>query len=133
MIGKPDTVVGWHRAGFRVYWRWRPRGGRPRINEERSCSQPGTAAANNLDNLYFRVGDPGDAPIVEFNLCREGGGHAVSPGFNIRQDVAAGFVRSVLLPDRIIIGGSVAWRENCSSYCSTRENKAKITGLEDWK
>ena len=33
---KPDTVVVWHRAGFRLYWRWRsrPRGGRPKITEE---------------------------------------------------------------------------------------------------
>jgi len=33
---KPDTVIGWHRAGFRLYWRWRsrPRGGRPNVNEE---------------------------------------------------------------------------------------------------
>src|SRR5215831_3627758 len=33
---KPETVVGWHRAGFRLYWRWRsrPRGGRPRITRE---------------------------------------------------------------------------------------------------
>jgi hypothetical protein len=33
---KPETVVGWHRAGFRLYWRWRsrPRGGRPRITEQ---------------------------------------------------------------------------------------------------
>jgi len=33
---KPDTVVGWHRAGFRLYWRWRsrPLGGRPKITEE---------------------------------------------------------------------------------------------------
>ena len=32
----PDTVTGWHRAGFRFYWRWRsrPRGGRPRITDE---------------------------------------------------------------------------------------------------
>ena len=32
----PDTVVAWHRAGFRLYWRWRsrPRGGRPKISEE---------------------------------------------------------------------------------------------------
>jgi hypothetical protein len=31
-IVKPDTVIRWHRAGFRGYWRWksRPRGGRPR-------------------------------------------------------------------------------------------------------
>ena len=36
VIVQPETVVGWHRAGFRLYWRWksRPRGGRPRINKE---------------------------------------------------------------------------------------------------
>ena len=36
VIVQPDTVVGWHRAGFRLYWRWksRPRGGRPRITTE---------------------------------------------------------------------------------------------------
>src|SRR3954453_9638651 len=36
VIVKPETVVGWHRAGFRLYWRWksRRRGGRPRITPE---------------------------------------------------------------------------------------------------
>jgi putative transposase len=36
IIVKPETVVRWHRAGFRLYWRWRSRcrGGRPRITEE---------------------------------------------------------------------------------------------------
>ena len=36
VIVKPETVVGWHRAGFRLYWRWRsrPRGGRPKITPE---------------------------------------------------------------------------------------------------
>ena len=35
-IVKSKTVVGWHRAGFRLYWRWhsRERGGRPKITEE---------------------------------------------------------------------------------------------------
>ena len=35
-IVKPETVIRWHRAGFRTYWRWksRPRGGRPRIPYE---------------------------------------------------------------------------------------------------
>jgi hypothetical protein len=30
-ILKPETVIRWHRAGFRAYWRWksRPRAGRP--------------------------------------------------------------------------------------------------------
>jgi hypothetical protein len=32
VIVKPETVIGWHRAGFRLYWRWRsrPRSGRPK-------------------------------------------------------------------------------------------------------
>jgi len=32
-IVKPDTLVRWHRAGFRSYWRWksRPRDGRPTV------------------------------------------------------------------------------------------------------
>ena len=36
VLVKPDTVIGWHRAGFRLYWRWRsrPRGGRPKTTEE---------------------------------------------------------------------------------------------------
>jgi hypothetical protein len=31
ILFQPETVVGWQRAGFRTFWRWksRPRGGRP--------------------------------------------------------------------------------------------------------
>jgi transposase len=36
LIVKPETVIGWHRAGLRLYWRWRsrPQGGRPKITTE---------------------------------------------------------------------------------------------------
>ena len=37
VIVKPETVVRWHRAGFRLYWRflsWRRAKGRPRISSE---------------------------------------------------------------------------------------------------
>src|SRR5467141_1558885 len=35
-IIRPETLVRWHRAGFRSYWRWksRPQGGRPQIDTE---------------------------------------------------------------------------------------------------
>src|SRR6202051_3982796 len=35
-IVKPETVIKWHRAGFRSYWRWksRRRGGRPTVAPE---------------------------------------------------------------------------------------------------
>jgi hypothetical protein len=32
---KPDTVIGWHRRGFRLYWKWQSRRGR--------IGRPGTA------------------------------------------------------------------------------------------
>ena len=33
---RPETLVRWHRAGFRCYWRWKSstRGGRPQIHTE---------------------------------------------------------------------------------------------------
>jgi hypothetical protein len=35
-VVQPDTILRWHRAGFRAYWRWKSRGrpGRPRITLE---------------------------------------------------------------------------------------------------
>ncbi len=30
----PRTLIGWHRAGFRLFWRWKCRRGRPRIPAE---------------------------------------------------------------------------------------------------
>jgi hypothetical protein len=36
VVIKPETLIRWHRAGFRLYWRWKSgsRGGRPRIDTE---------------------------------------------------------------------------------------------------
>src|SRR5450631_3215067 len=36
MIVRPETLLRWHRVGFRCYWRWksRRRGGRPQIETE---------------------------------------------------------------------------------------------------
>jgi hypothetical protein len=39
ILVRPETVVQWHRSGFKLYWRvlsrtWRPRGGKRRISKE---------------------------------------------------------------------------------------------------
>ncbi len=36
MIVQPETVVRWHRQGFKLYWRWKSRalGGRPRVDPQ---------------------------------------------------------------------------------------------------
>src|ERR1700757_1107839 len=49
VIVKPETLIGWHRKGFQLFWRWKLRVGRPRIPE-------------NLRPLIFRM--------VQENPCR---------------------------------------------------------------
>jgi hypothetical protein len=43
-VVRPETMIRWHRAGFRAYWRWRSRNrvGRPKI----SGSAPRSAVAS---------------------------------------------------------------------------------------
>lgn len=35
-IVQPETIIRWHRKGFRLYWRWKSRapGGRPKVPVE---------------------------------------------------------------------------------------------------
>ena len=41
-IIRPETLVRWHRAGFRRYWRWKSRslGGRPKIGADLRAADP---------------------------------------------------------------------------------------------
>tara|TARA_R110000868_G_scaffold177713_5_gene416756 strand:- start:1740 stop:2759 length:1020 start_codon:yes stop_codon:yes gene_type:complete len=36
VVVKPETVIRWHRQGFRAFWRWKSRsaGGRPKVNQD---------------------------------------------------------------------------------------------------
>jgi putative transposase len=66
IIVKPDTVVGWHRAGFRLYWRFRSRGkrrvGRPRTRQEtrhlikRMAAENGTWGAPRIHGELLKLG-----------------------------------------------------------------------------
>src|SRR5579864_7909859 len=31
VIVKPETLIGWHRRAFQLFWRWKSRGGRPSL------------------------------------------------------------------------------------------------------
>ena len=52
LMVKPETVLGWQRAGWRAYWRWRSshetRGGRPAIPVELQALIARMAAENHL-------------------------------------------------------------------------------------
>jgi putative transposase len=34
VIVKPETLIGWHRKGFKLFWKWKSRVGRPRLPED---------------------------------------------------------------------------------------------------
>jgi putative transposase len=33
-IVKPETLIGWHRQGFKLFWKWKSRTGRPRLPKD---------------------------------------------------------------------------------------------------
>jgi hypothetical protein len=49
LIIRPETLVRWHRAGFRRYWRWKSRnlGGRPQISPDLRSLIIGSLAMRN--------------------------------------------------------------------------------------
>src|SRR6476469_6095652 len=62
-IVRPETLVRWHRAGFRRYWRWKSRslGGRPQIDPDPlmiELSKPITDAEIESAAAYFSALQP---------------------------------------------------------------------------
>src|SRR3989441_803312 len=64
MVVKPDTLIRWHREGFRLFWKWksRPRG-RPRIPRdlrmliaEMALSNPTWGEERIADELLLKIG-----------------------------------------------------------------------------
>src|SRR6266571_7479331 len=58
-VVEPATILRWHRAGFRTYWRWKSRGraGRPRIERELRDLMRRMNRENPLRGAPQRVGD----------------------------------------------------------------------------
>src|SRR5215469_461743 len=87
-IVKPDTVIRWHRAGFRSYWRWksRNRGGRPtvsleirRLIREMSIVNP-LWGAPRIHGELLKLGiDVGQTSVAKYMARRRG---PPSPGWN---------------------------------------------------
>lgn len=63
-IIRPETVIGWHRAGFRAWWRWksRNRGGRPKVDRElrdlvhRMCNENPLWGAPRIHGELLKLG-----------------------------------------------------------------------------
>src|SRR5882672_1139751 len=78
---KPDTVIKWHRAGFRSYWRWRSRrrGGRPtlptemrKLIREMSIANPLWGAPRIHGELLKLDIDIGQTSVAKYMVRRRG-------------------------------------------------------------
>jgi hypothetical protein len=80
-IVKPDTIVRWHRAGFRLYWCWksRRRGGRPmvpleirKLIREMSVANP-LWGAPRIHGELLKIGiDVGQTSVAKYMARRRG-------------------------------------------------------------
>jgi putative transposase len=75
IVVKPQTVIGWHRQGFRLYWRWKSRnkGGRPRVDPEvralvrRMAKENATWGAPRIHGELLKLGfDVGEATVSRY-------------------------------------------------------------------
>src|SRR6202047_2888470 len=86
-IVKPETVVKWHRAGFRLYWRWKSkaRGGRPtvpleirRLIREMSIANPRWGAPRIHGELLSLGIEIGQTSVAKYMVRRR---HPPSQGW----------------------------------------------------
>ena len=78
MIVKPETVLRWHRDGFKLYWRWKSRGqvGRPKIDAEvrslirRMCRENATWGAPRIHSELQLLGYDVDESTVGKYMIR---------------------------------------------------------------
>src|ERR1700736_4107741 len=79
ILVKPATVIQWHRQGFRLYWRWRSRSGRPsvdrgvrRLIREMSSANP-LWGAPRIHGELFKLGiEISQATVAKYMVRRRG-------------------------------------------------------------
>jgi transposase InsO family protein len=79
-IVQPETVIKWHRMGFKLYWRWRSRAGkigRPRIEREirdlirrMSRENPTWGTPRILSELLLLGHDVAEQTVAKYMACR---------------------------------------------------------------
>ena len=92
IIFQPETVIGWQRDGFRMFWRWksRQRGGRPRKD----------AALIHLIRQMWAVNPTWGSPRIRDDL--DGNDSEVSPQVE-RRDALPYFPCSMSMPLHLLI------------------------------
>jgi hypothetical protein len=80
-VVQPGTILRWHRAGFRAYWRWKSRGqpGRPRVSRElremirRMCKENPLWGAPRIHGEMLKLGfEIAESTVSKYMIRRRG-------------------------------------------------------------
>src|ERR1035437_1398056 len=79
VLVKQATVIQWHRQGFRLFWRWRSRSGRPSVDREvrelirqMSGANPLWGARRSQDELLKLGIEVSQATVAKYMVRRRG-------------------------------------------------------------
>ena len=82
----PKTFIGWHRAGFRLFWRWKSRSGRPPIPlelraliREMARDNPGWGEERIANELLLKLGTRVSPRTVRKYMPKRPRGHLSFP------------------------------------------------------
>src|ERR1700752_458281 len=80
-VVQPGTILRWHRAGFRAYWRWKSRGrpGRPRVSRElremirRMCKENPLWGSPRIHGEMLKLGfEIAESTVSKYMIRRRG-------------------------------------------------------------
>ena len=116
-IVRPETIIRWHRTGFRAYWRWRSRNhvGRPKISAELRTLIGEMSAARTRSGAphAFMVSSSSSASRSpsqrSLGICAAAGGHRRKAGERFSATMPTASQRSTFLSfQRSRSGSSIA-------------------------
>src|SRR5208282_4304430 len=79
VVVKPSTVIQWHRQGFRLYWHWRSKSGRPAVNRgvrdliRQMCNANPLWGAPRIHGELLKLGiEVSQATVAKYMMRRRG-------------------------------------------------------------
>ena len=104
-IVRPETIIRWHRAGFRAYWRWRSRNpvGRPKVLAELRTLIGEMSRANRLwgapriHGELLKLGFEVAQSTVARYMCRHSGCRRLRAGARFSATMQTALRRSTFL------------------------------------
>src|SRR5208282_2561028 len=79
VVVKPSTVIQWHRQGFRLYWHWRSKSGRPAVNRgvrdliRQRCNANTLWGAPRIHGELLKLGiEVSQATVAKYMMRRRG-------------------------------------------------------------